>query len=73
MTSLSLIAGRIVDDVQCNRGAQWLSGGVLDFRSRGCGFKPHWRHCFVSSSKIFYLQLSTGSNRNTHYDMTEKL
>ena len=26
----------------------------------------------MSSSTIFYLQLSTGSNRNTHHDMTEK-
>ena len=29
------------------RGAQWLSGRVLDCRPRGRGFEPHWRHCFV--------------------------
>ena len=31
--------------------AQWLSGRVLDSRSRSCGFEPHWRHCIVSLSK----------------------
>ena len=29
------------------RGAQWLSGRVLDCRPRGRGFKPHRRHCVV--------------------------
>ena len=28
-------------------GAQWLSGRVLDSRSKGCGFEPHQRHCVV--------------------------
>ena len=28
------------------QGAQWLSGRVLDSRSRGCGFEPH-RHYWV--------------------------
>ena len=32
-------------------GAQWLSGRVLALRPRGCGFKPHGRHCVVSLSK----------------------
>ena len=27
--------------------AQWLSGRVLGSRLRGCGFKPHRRHCIV--------------------------
>ena len=30
-----------------NREAQWLSGRVLDSRQKGCGLKPHWRHCVV--------------------------
>ena len=30
-----------------NMGAQWLSGRVLDLRSRGRGFEPHQRHCVV--------------------------
>ena len=29
------------------KGAQWLSGRVLDSRPRGHGFQPHWRHCLV--------------------------
>ena len=32
-------------------GVQWLSGRVLDSRSKGCGFKPHRRHCVMSLSK----------------------
>ena len=28
-------------------GAQWLSGRVLDSRTKGRGFEPHRRHCFV--------------------------
>ena len=30
-----------------DKGAQWLSGRVLDLRPRGLGFEPHWRHCIV--------------------------
>ena len=33
--------------VKSARGAQWLSGRVLDSRPRGRGFKPHRRHCIV--------------------------
>ena len=29
------------------KGAQWLSGRVLDSRPRGRGFGPHRRHCVV--------------------------
>ena len=29
------------------KGAQWLSGRVLDLRPRGRGFEPHWHHCVV--------------------------
>ena len=29
------------------RGAQWLSGRVLDSRPKGSGFEPHRRHCVV--------------------------
>ena len=29
-------------------GAQWLSGRVLDLRSRGCRFEPHRHHCIMS-------------------------
>ena len=29
------------------KGAQWLSGRVLDSRPRGREFEPHRRHCVV--------------------------
>ena len=29
------------------KGAQWLSGRVLDSKLGGCGFEPHWGHCVV--------------------------
>ena len=29
------------------RGAQWLSGRVLDSRLRGRGSEPHQHHCVV--------------------------
>ena len=29
------------------RGAQWLSGRVLDSRPKGRGFEPHQRNCVV--------------------------
>ena len=29
------------------KGAQWLSGRVLDSRPRGSGFEHHRRHCVV--------------------------
>ena len=32
------------------KGAQWLSGRVLDSRLRGRGLDPHRRHCVVSLS-----------------------
>ena len=36
-------------------GAQWLSGKVLDSRSRRVvgSIKPHWRHCVVSLGKTY--------------------
>ena len=43
-----------IDFVTCNvvnfnsiKGAQWLSGRVLDSRPKGRGFEPHRRHCVV--------------------------
>ena len=29
------------------KGAQWLSGRVLDWRPRGRGFEPYRRHCIM--------------------------
>ena len=33
------------------KGAQWLSGRVLDLRLMDRGFEPHQRHCLVFLSK----------------------
>ena len=43
---------------------QWLSGRVLNFRSKGCWFETNWRHCIVSLSKALYPLLSTGSTQD---------
>ena len=37
----------------------WLSGRVLESRSRGCMFEPQRRHCVMSLSKTHYPLLST--------------
>ena len=34
-------------ETQNTEGAQWLSGKVLDSKSRGPGFEPRQGHCFV--------------------------
>ena len=44
-----------------SKGAQWLSGRVLDSRPRGRGLEPHRRHCVVSLSKTHLSLPSTGS------------
>ena len=46
-------------------GVQWLSGRVLDSRTRGHGFEPHLCHCVVSLHKI--------QPRKTHPSITERL
>ena len=38
-------------------GALWLSGRVLDSRSKGFGFEPHQTHCVVSWARHFILRL----------------
>ena len=55
------------------RGAQWLSGRVLDLRPRVCGFESHLGHCIVSLDKAHLSLLSTGQTRKTCRDLTEKL
>ena len=34
-------------------GVQWLSGRVLNSKSRGHGFEPHGHHCAVSLGMNF--------------------
>ena len=52
---------------------QWLSGRVLDSRPRGCGFKPHQRHCVVSLSKNINPSLVLVQPRKTCPFITERL
>ena len=56
-----------------SKGAQWLSGRVLDSRPRGCGFEPHQRHCIVSLSKNIYPSLVLVLPRKTCPFITERL
>ena len=54
-------------------GAQWLSGRVLDWRLRGCGFELRQHHCVVSLSKTHKSSLSTGSIQEDPSRHKEKL
>ena len=58
---------------QIFKGAQWLSGRVLDSRQRGRGFEPHWLHCVVSLSKNINPSLVLVQPRKTHPLITERL
>ena len=46
--SLDFFSFFSVANYRMNRGAQWLSGRVLDSRPRGCWFEPHRNHCVMS-------------------------
>ena len=54
-------------------GAQWLSGRVLDSRSKGHGFEPHRRHCVVSLSKNINPSLVLVQPRKNRPFITERL
>ena len=58
---------------QTDRGAQWLSGRVLDSRPKGRGFEPHRHHCVVSLSKIINPSLVLVQPRKTRPFITERL
>ena len=55
------------------KGAQWLSGRVLDSRPKGRGFEPHRRHCVVSLSKNINPSLVMVQPRRTCPFITERL
>ena len=50
------------------KGAQWLSGRVLDSRPKGRGFEPHRRHCCVLNPSLVLVQ-----PRKTRPFITERL
>ena len=54
-------------------GVQWLSGRVLDSRTKGRGFEPHRRHCDVSLSKNINPSLVLVQHRKTRTFITERL
>ena len=56
-----------------NKGAQWLSGRVLDSRPKGRGFEPHRLHCVVSLSKNINPSLVLVQPRKTRPFITERL
>ena len=55
------------------KGAQWLSGRVLDSRPRGRGFEPHRRHCLVSLSENINPSLVLVQPRKIRPFITERL
>ena len=55
------------------KGAQWLSGRVLDSRPRGREFDPHRRHCVVSLSKNINPSLVLVQPWKTRPFITERL
>ena len=55
------------------KGAQWLSGRVLDSRPRGRGFEPHRHHCVVSLSENINPSLFLIQPRKTRPFITERL
>ena len=55
------------------KGAQWLSGRVLDLTSRGRRLEPQGRHCVVSLSKNINSSLVVVQPRKTRPFITERL
>ena len=54
------------------KGAQWLSGRVLDSRQRCRGFEPHRRHCVVVLEQDTF-SLVLVQPRKTRPCLTERL
>ena len=55
------------------KGAQWLSGKVLDLRLRGGGLEPHRHHYVVSLSRNINPSLVLVQPRKTRPFITERL
>ena len=70
MTEILLV--RLLISTQI-KGAQWLSGRVLDSRPKGRGFEPHRRHCVVSLSKNINPSLVLVQPREIPPFITERL
>ena len=59
--------------IHLKKGAQRLSGGVLDSRPRGRGFELHRHHCVVSLSKNIDPSLVLVQPRKTRTLIPERL
>ena len=59
--------------INIKKGAQWLSGRVLDSRPRGRGFEAQRRHCIVSLSKNINPSLVLVQPKKTRPFITERL
>ena len=55
------------------KGAQWLSGRVLDLRPKGRGFEPHRRHCVVVLEQDTFILASNWFNPGRPSRITERL
>ena len=61
------------ENKSAHKGAQWLSGRVLDSGPKGRGFEPYRRHCVVSLSKNINPSLVLVQIRKTRPFITERL
>ena len=55
------------------RGAQWLSGRVLDSRPKGRGFEPHRHHCVVVLEQDTFILAKYWFNPGRPSSITERL
>ena len=51
-TSLVELEAAYILSSMGSKGAQWLSGRVLDSRPKGRGFEPHRHHCVVVLEQV---------------------
>ena len=63
----------MLNSIEHDMGAQWLSGRVLDSRPRGGRFEPHRCHCIVSLSKNINPSIVLVQPRKTRSFITEGL
>ena len=61
------------DIINVCKGAQSLSGRVLDSRPRGRGFEPHRRHCVVVLKRHIYPSYVLVQPRKIRLCLTENL
>ena len=63
----------IDNEIHLFKGAQWLSGRVLDSRLKGRGFEPHRRHCVVVLEQDTFILAYYWFNPGRPSGITERL